>query len=83
MRTTTLEFQVYGDNYEDITKKVESTIEKFFRDRHDEDDLDEEFVDESYKSDVNWDVVVSPTNDAASDYDYVAEVIARKKETTR
>lgn len=83
MRTTTLQFQVYGDNYEDIIKKVESTIGMFFRNHHDEDDLDEEFVDESYKSDVNWDVFVSPTNDAASDYDYVAEVTARIKENTR
>jgi len=80
VKTTTLQFQVYGDNYEDIIQKIENTVGKFFRNAHDEDDLEEELVDESYKSKVNWDVTVSPTNDAASDYDYVAEVIARIKD---
>lgn len=80
MKTTTLEFQVYGDNYEDIIRKIESTVDKFFRSSHDEDDLDDDLVDDSYKTKVNWDVKVSPTNDAASDYDYVAEVLARIKD---
>ena len=79
MRTTTLKFVVHGDSYEELTSAADTAIEKFLRSAEDEFDFGDDYESEARHS-INYELVVSESQDLSSDYEYTAEVIARIKD---
>ena len=79
MRTTTLKFVVHGDSYEELTSAADTAIEKFLRSAEDEFDFGDDYEPETRHS-INYELVVSESQDLSSDYEYTAEVIARIKD---
>jgi hypothetical protein len=79
LRTTTLKFVVHGDNYEELTSAADTAIEKFLRSAEDEFDFGDDYEPETRHS-INYELVVSESEDLSSDYEYTAEVIARIKD---
>ena len=79
MRTTTLKFVVYGDSYEELTSAADTAIEKFLRSAEDEFNFGDDYEPET-RHNINYELVVSESQDLSSDYEYTAEVIARIKD---
>jgi hypothetical protein len=79
MRTTTLKFHVYGDNYEELGSAADAAISKFLRSTEDDFEFDEDY-EESSRHTVNYELVVSENTELTSEYQYTAEVIARIKD---
>jgi hypothetical protein len=79
LRTTTLKFVVHGDSYEELTSAADTAIEKFLRSAEDEFDFGDDYEPETRHS-INYELVVSESQDLSSDYEYTAEVIARIKD---
>jgi hypothetical protein len=79
LRTTTLKFIVHGDSYEELTSAADTAIEKFLRSAEDEFDFGDDYEPET-RHNINYELVVSESQDLSSDYEYTAEVIARIKD---
>jgi hypothetical protein len=79
LRTTTLKFVVHGDSYEELTSAADTAIEKFLRSAEDEFDFGDDYEPET-RHNINYELVVSESQDLSSDYEYTAEVIARIKD---
>jgi hypothetical protein len=79
LRTTTLKFVVYGDSYEELTSAADTAIEKFLRSAEDEFNFGDDYEPET-RHNINYELVVSESQDLSSDYEYTAEVIARIKD---
>jgi hypothetical protein len=79
LRTTTLKFVVHGDSYEELTSAADTAIEKFLRFAEDEFDFGDDYEPET-RHNINYELVVSESQDLSSDYEYTAEVIARIKD---
>lgn len=79
MRTTTLKFHVGGDSYDELVSAADTAIEKFLRSAEDEYDFGDDYEPEIRHS-INYELVVSESEDISSDYQYRAEVIARIKD---
>jgi hypothetical protein len=79
LRTTTLKFVVHGDSYEELTSAADTAIEKFLRSAEDEFDFGDDYEPEA-RHNINYELVVSESQDLSSDYEYTAEVIARIKD---
>jgi hypothetical protein len=78
MRALTLNFTVQGDNYEDLQERADAVIAKFLGLEDDEDDF---FPDEtsSRLQQVNYELVVTQTQELTSEFEYTAQVIAKVK----
>ena len=79
MRTTTLKFHVSGDSYDELTSAADTAIEKFLHSAEDEYDFGDDYELET-RHNINYELVVSESEDVSSDYQYKAEVIARIKD---
>lgn len=79
MRTTTLKFYVGGDNYDELVSAADTAIEKFLSSAEDEYDFGDDYEPEIRHS-INYELVVSESENMSSDYQYKAEVIARIKD---
>lgn len=79
MRTTTLKFVVQGDSYDELTSAADTAIEKFLRSADDEYEFGDEY-EPGVRHSINYELVVSESEDISSDYQYKAEVIARIKD---
>lgn len=75
-RTTTFQFTVEGDNYDDLASKADNTIARFMSSAHEEEFEDEKF-DSSSGPRINYELVVTTNENIVSDYEYRADVIAR------
>lgn len=77
--TTTVHFEVGGDGYAELKAKAESAIYKFIS----ESDLDDDFEEDEEETSIpktNYELIVRKTNDVSSEFEYIAEVIARLKD---
>ena len=79
MRTTTLKFVVSGDSYDELTSAADTAIEKFLRSAEDDYDFGEDYESE-VRHTINYELVVSESDEMSSEYEYTAEVIARIKD---
>lgn len=79
MRTTTLKFVVEGNNYDELSSAADTAIEEFLRSAEDDYDFGDDYEVEVRHS-INYELVVSPSEDSKSNYQYKAEVIARIKD---
>lgn len=77
-KTTTFTFSVVGDSYEDIVAKANNIIARFMS-SPDEDEFDDDnsFVSQGSGSRVNYEILVSVSEDISSEYEYEAQVIAK------
>jgi hypothetical protein len=72
---------VGGDSYEELARKADNTISKFLASEHDEDfEDDEEQIDQPAGIRINYELLVTMSEDISSEYEYVAEVIAKIRE---
>lgn len=73
MRNTTFQFQVAGDSYEELVSKAETMLNRFLNPMSGED------FEEDYSSSVrvNYDMVVSSTENISSEYEFYADVVAK------
>lgn len=85
--TTTLKFVVHGDSYEELKTKADIAISNFLGVDNDEDEefyLDEEdYEPERPKQKIDYELLVTESDDISSDHQYTAEVIARVKDVKR
>ena len=79
MRTTTLKFHVIGDSYDELVSAADTAIEKFLRSEEDEYEFGDDYEPE-IRHNINYELVVSESENMSSDYQYKAEVIARIKD---
>lgn len=79
MRTTTLKFVVRGDSYDELTSAADTAIEKFLRSAEDEYEFNGDYEPET-RHNINYELVVSESENLSSEYEYIAEVIARIKD---
>lgn len=75
-RTTTFQFTVEGDNYEELTLRAANTITRFMSSAEDE-EFEDDKLDYSSGPRVNYELLVSTNEDIASEYQYKADVVAR------
>jgi hypothetical protein len=80
MRTTTLKFVVFGDSYDELVQAADLAISKFLGSNVEPDDDEEEEYETAPPHNINYELVVSETQDLTSEYEYSAEVIARIKD---
>lgn len=73
-RSTSFNFKVAGDNYEEIVSKADNIISRFMSSAE-----EDEFEDETTTplARINYEVVVSMSGDISSEYEYEAEVFAK------
>lgn len=83
--TTTLKFVVHGDSYEELKTRADIAISKFLElEDGDEDfELDDEYEEERPKQKIDYELLVTESEDISSDHQYTAEVIARIKDVKR
>jgi len=79
LRTTTLKFHVIGDSYDELVSAADTAIEKFLRSEEDEYEFGDDYEPE-IRHNINYELVVSESENMSSDYQYKAEVIARIKD---
>lgn len=79
MRTTTLKFYVSGDSYDELTSSADVAIEKFLRSEEDEYEFGDDY-EPTTRHTINYELVVTESENQSSEYQYKAEVIARIKD---
>jgi len=81
MKSTTFNFTVSGDNYEELIRAADSSIARFLSSAHDEDFEDE---NDSHDSEnmvrISYELSVTASDDISSDYEYTAEVVAKLRD---
>ena len=84
--TTTLKFVVQGDSYEELKDRADIAISKFLEvgEEDEEFDLDEEeYEPERPSQKIDYELLVTESDDISSNHQYTAEVIARIKDVKR
>jgi hypothetical protein len=77
-RSTTFTFKVAGDSYEELASKADNIISRFMSSpEEDEFEDDNALISSSSNARVNYEIVVSMSEDISSEYEYQAEVIAK------
>jgi hypothetical protein len=77
MKSATLKIYIYGNTYEELTRKAKTEISNFLRSEDDLEFEENESLDLS-ESSINYEMIVSKQENG-KESTYVAEVIAKIK----
>jgi hypothetical protein len=71
---------VGGDSYEELIQKAENTISRFTS-SVEEEEFDDEKFDARLSVKVNYEIIVTKTENINNEHEYIAEVIAKFRDT--